>query len=109
MFGRLLIRFALEAYASNPFRPAWLGALLRASSLGELSGGGTALIMLSSSEDRDLLGWAAHFKVPADLVQVLSDESWDIATFGMCATSVSEVDAALSELLPLRAFSCWSL
>ena len=60
-------------------------------------------------QDRDLLGWAAHFKVPADLVQVLSDESWDIATFGMCATSVSEVDAALSELLPLRAFSCWSL
>ena len=126
MFGRLLIRFALEAYASNPFRPAWLGALLRASSLSELSVGGdcfllprpgspllpgmrvslvTSVCFASSWQDRDLLGWAAHFKVPADLVQVLSDESWDIATFGMCATSVSEVDAALSELLPLRAFS----
>ena len=69
----------------------------------------TSVCFASSWQDRDLLGWAAHFKVPADLVQVLSDESWDIATFGMCATSVSEVDAALSELLPLRAFSCWSL
>ena len=56
-------------------------------------------------QDRDLLGWAAHFKIPTDLVQALSDESLDISTFGMCATNVGEVDAALAELLPARAFS----